>query len=139
MKTRLSRSGVVMLGLVMTILGAWCPARAAEVAPRISDREIAEGRIRGEEGLNPLPKDMEARFAAIDKRFDDLNKRLDMLLWMQGVFMTVVIVTLGFVVRIQWQMSRRQDRMEEALETQKAEIAFLKGLIERFLPPRGAL
>jgi hypothetical protein len=160
------RRGLAVVALVgiPLLLGTRGPARAAEVAPRISDREIIERLVRVEEGLKGLRAEMAARFEgvdkrfddlqrgidarfagldkrfeAIDKRFDDLNRRIDMLMWMVGVFVTTATVVLGFVVRIQWQMSRRLTRVETTLETHKDEIAFLKGLIEKLLPPRGAL
>lgn len=58
---------------------------------------------------------------------------------MFGVFITVTIVILGFVLRMQWHMQKRRTVVETTLETQKDELAFIKGLIEKFLPPKGAL
>ncbi len=164
MTIRLRGLGFVALVGVTLLLGTREPARAAEVAPRISDREIIERLTRVEEGLKALRQEMQARFeavdrrfeavdkrfddlqrgidarfAAVDKRFDDLNKRIDMVMWMQGVFVTAAMVILGFVVRMQWQMSRRQARMEATLEAHTAEIGFLRDLIEKLFPPRGAL
>lgn len=86
---------------------------------------------------------VDKRFDAIDKRFDDLradmNSRFDLITWIFGIFVTVSLVMLGFVIRMQWQMQRRQTQMETSLETQKDEMAFLKRLIEKLLPPSGAL
>ncbi|MEW5800797.1 MAG: hypothetical protein AB1847_01715 [bacterium] len=87
---------------------------------------------------------VDKRFDAVDKRFDDLradmNSRFDLITWMFGLFVTIALVMLGFVIRMQWQMQRRQTIMETSLETQKDEIAFLKKLIEKLLPPpKGAL
>ncbi len=123
---------------------------AVDVAPRISDREIVEKLARLEEGQKTLNKriddlrsEMNARFAIIDKRIDDLrsemNGRFDTLQWTLGLFITIALVILGFVLRLQWQMARRQTQMETSLETQKDELAFFKGLIEKLLPPRGTL
>lgn len=36
-------------------------------------------------------------------------------------------------------MARRQTHMEATLDTHKDELGFLKGLIEKLLPPRGTL
>ena len=105
---------------------------AFETAPRISDREIVERLTRLEEGQKSLRSEMNSRFEAVDKRFDTLQ-------WMLGLFITIALVILGFVLRMQWQMNRRQSRMETMLETHKDEIAFLKGLIEKLLPPKGVL
>ncbi len=112
---------------------------AIETAPRISDREIVERLTRLEEGQKNLQK----RFDDVNRRFDDLrsemNSRFNTLQWMLGLFITIALVILGFVLRMQWQMHRRQTRVETILETHKDEIAFLKSLIEKLLPPKGVL
>ena len=105
---------------------------ANETAPRISDREMVERLTRLEEGQKSLRSEMNSRFDAIDKRFDILQ-------WMLGLFITIALVILGFVLRMQWQMQRRQTRIETSLEAYKDELAFIKGLIEKLLPPKGVL
>jgi hypothetical protein len=40
---------------------------------------------------------------------------------------------------MQWQMHKRQTRMETTLEVHKDDLAFLKSLIEKLLPPKGVL
>ena len=123
---------------------------AFETAPRISDREIVERLTRLEEGqkslrsemnsrFNDLRSEMNARFQGVDQRFEGVHQRFDTLQWMLGLFITIALVILGFVLRMQWQMNRRQSKMETMLETHKDEIAFLKGLIEKLLPPKGVL
>ena len=116
---------------------------AVERAPRISDREIVEKLTRLEEGQRNLEKRFGDLRSEMNSRFDDLrsemNARFDALQWMFGLFITVALVTLGFVLRMQWQMHRRQTRMEMALEAQKDDFAFLKDLIEKLLPPKGML
>ena len=72
-------------------------------------------------------------------RFDDMNHRFDTLQWMFGLFVTIALVILGFVLRMQWQMHQRQTRMETVLETQRDELSFIKKLIEKLLPPKGVL
>jgi hypothetical protein len=74
-----------------------------------------------------------------NKRFDDINKRFDILQWMFGLFITISLIILGFILRMQWQMHKKQTQMETILETQKEELTFLKTLIEKLLPPRGVL
>jgi hypothetical protein len=92
---------------------------AIEKAPRISDREIIERLTRLEEGQ----KNLEKRLDDVHKRIDDLrfemNKRFDTLQWMFGLFITISLVILGFVLRMQWQMHKRQTRMEAILEAHK--------------------
>lgn len=105
---------------------------AVEIAPRINDREIVERLTKLEEGQKNL-----------EKRLDDLrsemNSRFSVLQWMLGLFFTIALVILGFVLRMQWQMHKRQTHVEATLETHKDEIAFLKGLVEKLLTPKEAL
>ncbi len=75
----------------------------------------------------------------MNSRFEEVNRRFDSLQWMLGLFITIAVVILGFVLRMQWQMHRRQTRMETVLETQRDELSFIKRLIEKFLPPSGVL
>ena len=123
---------------------------AVEVAPRISDREIIKKLARLEEGqntiraeVNGVKAEMKAGQNALQQQINDLkestNKRFDILQWMFGIFITISLVILGFVLRMQWQMHGRQTQMETALETQKDELSFLKSLIEKLLPPKGVL
>ena len=68
-----------------------------------------------------------------------MNDRFNTLQWMLGLFITISLVILGFVLRMQWQMQRRQTRLEATLNAHREEINFLKSLIEKLLPPKGAL
>ena len=132
------RKVIIITWLILSIL---TPSLliAVETAPRISDREIVERLARLEEGQ----KNIEMRFDDINRRIDDLrsemNSRFDTMQWMFGLFITITLVILGFVLRMQWQMHRRQTRMETTLETHKDDLAFLKALIEKLLPPKGIL
>lgn len=137
---------IVIITVLITVLIIPSLLLAIERAPRISDREIVERLTRLEEGQ----KNLEKRFDEVNRRFDDVNRRFDdlrsemnsrfnTLQWMLGLFITITLVILGFVLRMQWQMHRRQTRMETILETHKDEIAFLKSLIEKLLPPKGVL
>jgi len=135
---------VFILLWASVVIVSYSPVFAVEVAPRISDREIIEGLsdIRGDikesnarldaidARLDAMDKKFEARFNAIDKRFDDFR-------WMFSMFITIALVTLGFVLRMQWQMHKKQAQMETSLETQKDELSFLKGLIEKLIQSRG--
>jgi hypothetical protein len=161
-------SKVVILAGLMAILFVSGVSAAVEEAPRITDREIVERLTRLEEGQKALNKrfddlraemngrfqamdkrsddlraEMNGRFQAIDKRFDDLraemNGRFDILQWMLGLFITISMIILGFVLRMQWQMQRRQTGMEATLNAHKDELAFLKNLIEKLLSPKEVL
>ncbi len=115
---------------------------AVEKAPRISDKEIIESLTALKEGQKSLNKRIDDLDRKLNKRIDDLlsniNSRFIILQWMFGLFITISIVILGFVLRMQWQMHRRLTQVETSLETQKDEIAFLKSLIEKLFPPKEA-
>ncbi len=87
--------------------------------------------------------DTNKRIDDTNKRIDDLrtemNARFDTLQWMLGLFITISLVILGFVLRMQWQMGKRQTSMEATLQAHKEELDFLKSLIEKLLPPKGVL
>ena len=140
---------IIFTGL-MAILLIPMVAAAVEKAPRITDREIVERLTRLEEGQKAIDKriddlraemngriddlraEMNGRFQAMDKRFDTLQRML-------GFFITISLVILGFVLRMQWQMQRRQTGLETAFNAHKDELAFLKNLIEKLLPPKEVL
>ena len=141
---------ILIIPVLITVLTIPSLLLAVETAPRISDREIVERLTKLEEGLKNLEKriddlrsEMNSRFidlrSEMNSRFQAIDKRFDILQWMLGLFITIALVILGFVLRMQWQMQRRQTRMETSLQTYKDELAFLKGLIEKLLPPKGAM
>lgn len=129
---------IMMIGLLIILL-LLIPSFlvAIETAPRITDKEIVERLTRLEEGQKNLEQRIDDLDRKLNKRIDDLNnsidKRFGILQWMFGLFITVALIILGFVLRMQWQMNRRQTHVETSLETQKDEITFLKGLIEKLI------
>ena len=144
------KKNIIIITVLITVLTIPSLLLAVETAPRISDREIVERLTKLEEGLKNLEKriddlrsEMNSRFndlrSEMNSRFQAVDKRFDTLQWMLGLFITIALVILGFVLRMQWQMQRRQTRMETSLQTYKDELAFLKGLIEKLLPPKGVL
>jgi uncharacterized membrane-anchored protein YhcB (DUF1043 family) len=139
------RKVIIFTGL-MAILLVPMVAVAVENAPRITDREIVERLTRLEEGqkaLNERIDDVNKRMddfrAEMNGRFEAMDKRFDTLQWMLGLFITISLVIFGFVLRMQWQMQRRQTVLEATLNAHKDELAFLKNLIERLLSPKGVL
>ena len=129
---------IIIIGV---IIGMLVPSLvfAVETAPRISDREIIEGLadIRGD------IKEIRANILRVQEGQkslrSEMNSRFDTMQWIFGLFITIALVILGFVLRMQWQMHRRQTRVETTVETHKDELAFLKSLIEKLLPPKGVL
>ena len=77
--------------------------------------------------------------AEMNDKFDSVNRRIDTIQWMLGVFISIVIVMLGFVLRMQWQLSKRQTSFEVALQSQDKQIQFIKEIINKLLPPKGVL
>jgi len=148
---------ILVVILLLFSTGVW----AVERSPRITDREIVERLTRLEEGQKTLSKriddldaklnkriddlraEMNSKFDTVNKRIDDLraemNSRFDTLQWMLGLFITISLVILGFVLRMQWQMGKRQTSMEATLNAHKEALDFLKSLIEKLLPPKGVL
>jgi len=134
---------VIVFAVLMAILLAPMVAAAVEKAPRITDREIVERLTRLEEGQKALNKRFDDLRAEMNGRIDDLraemNERFDTLQWMFGFFITISLVILGFVLRMQWQMQRRQTDLEATFNAHKNELVFLKNLIEKLLPHKGVL
>ncbi len=136
---------IILLSLLLVLVST-SSLLAIDVAPRISDREIIEKLASLQEGqasTNQRFDDMNKRFDDMNKRIDDMqtsvNKRFDTLQWMLGLFVTVSLVMMGMIMKMLWQQERRITATETTLETQKDEIAFLKSLVEKLLPPRGVL
>ncbi len=119
------------------------PVLAVEVAPHISDREIVEGLTEIKGDIKRLDSRIDALSSRMDGKFaglrSEMNNRFDSLHWTLGLFITIALVILGVVLRMQWQMHRRQTQTETILGAQRDELSFIKGLIEKFLPPRGVL
>ena len=104
---------------------------AVETAPRISDREIVERLTRLEEGQKAIEK-------RLDELREDMNKRFEILMWMIGIFVSASFITLGFVIRMQWQMNKRLSTVEATLTVQRDEILFLKTMVEKLITSKSA-
>ena len=126
-----------LLGLFLFSTQALAQSREEKIT--ISAREIVERLTRLEEGQKALNQ----RFDDMNKRFDDMNKRFDMLMWIIGLFVTVVLVILGAVVRIQWQMQKRMTAVEKEVSLLKEMFMktqdYMKLLIEGIKPPKDIL
>ncbi|MBI3399769.1 MAG: hypothetical protein HY026_11155 [Deltaproteobacteria bacterium] len=132
--------------IVVLLLMFTAPVFAIDTAPRISDREIIEklsaldAKIDKETAnLRGDIKELRSGQIALDKRFDDINKRFDTLQWMMGLFITVALFILGAMGKILWNQHKEITQIKTSLETQKDELSFLKTLIEKLLPSKGVL
>jgi len=146
MSTRIVAGWFLLLALVAP------PAFAVEKAPRISDREIIEGLAELKAGQKALQQQINDLKESTQIQINDLkestrqqigdlrestNRRFDVLQWMFGVFITLALAILGALWRILWHQQKRLSVIEAALETQKDEMAFIKGLIDKLLLARG--
>lgn len=108
--------------------------------------------------IDDLDKKLSTRISDLDKklsiRIGDLDKKLNIRIddfrsemrssfasiqWMLGLFITITLVILGFVLRMQWQMHKKITALEVTQEAHEKELDFLKNLIEKLIPPRGIL
>lgn len=130
----MKRTVLIVLALISLSI-SFMPVQVSAVqsAPHITDREIVERLTRLEEGQKSLEKRFDLLRDDLNKRFDDMNRRFDMLMWLVGLFTSLVAVTLGFVIRIQWQMNKRLSGVEATIEVQRDEIRFLKDMVAKLI------
>jgi len=158
---------IIFSFLSITLL-SYSIAFAVDVAPRISDKEIIEslaelkaGQLALQQQLEDIKESTNNRFDDVDNRFDDMNNRFDdltrstnnrfddltastndrfdTLQWMLGLFITVALSMLGVMGRILWSQQQQITEIKSSLETYNDELAFLKILVEKLLPPKGVL
>jgi hypothetical protein len=138
---------VKILGRTVLLFFLWVsPLYAIDTAPRVSDREIIQGLAELKVGQSAIQQQMQLMQQEIqltNKRIDDLqesmNKRFDILQWVFALFIAVTTTVLGAMGKILWGQQSGMGRITASIETQKDELAFLKTLIEKMLPPRGIL
>ncbi len=141
---------VITFYLLFCIIYSATNIFAVDVAPRISDKEIIEslselkaGQLAIQKRMDDFQESTNNRFDDLQRstnnRFDDMNKRIDTLQWMLALFITVALSMLGVMGRMLWNQQRQITQIESSLETYKDELAFLKTLIEKLLPPKGVL
>ena len=120
---------------------------AEEETPRITDKEIIERLIRLEEGQRSLEKrlddlrdDMNKRFEQIDKRLEqvdvrisdlrtDMNARFGEVMTFLQILTGIYLATMGGVFGILLLMWRRLSRVEarvEEMAKREEEISFLR-------------
>jgi chromosome segregation ATPase len=123
--------------------------RIDDVNKRIDDldnklnKRIDDLRAEMNGRFSDLRAEMNGKFndlrSGMNSRFESMNARFDTLQWMLGLFIAIALIILGFVLRMQWQMNRRQTSMEATLSAHKEELAFLRELFEKLFPPKGVL
>lgn len=92
------------------------------------------------EDIKALREEVRALNEQTNKRIEDTNKRIDDLretmFWLFGTFIGIALVLTGFVIRNLWVLGGRVRGIEQTLETQRDEINFLKGLVEKLVVSR---
>jgi len=110
----------------------------SETSLRITEKEIIERLARLEEGQKSIIREMNMRFAAVDRRFEDMDKRFqalekrldqlgDIFIGIVAAFAAIVAVTIGFAiwdrrtalrpyVERHWALVQREEKVERALK-----------------------
>jgi len=115
---------ILVLFLILWVMPAI--VSGIEVAPRITDKEIIERLTRLEEGQKNILREMDKRFEAMDKRFDQLN---NLIIGIIGAFSAIVAVTIGFAIWDRRSMIRPfEDKVEELRKTDQKFLEILKTL-----------
>lgn len=110
------------------------PSAFAEPATKEDIRLL---RQELKEDIKVLREEMGVLNEQTNRRIDDLRETM---FWLFGTFISINIIILGFILKVQWQMHRRlqiaestQESIKQGLETQQDEINFLKGLVEKLV------
>jgi len=115
---------ILVFSLILWVMPAI--VSGIEVAPRITDKEIIERLTRLEEGQKSILREMDKRFEAMDKRFDQLN---NLIIGIIGAFSAIVAVTIGFAIWDRRSMIRPfEDKVEELRKTDQKFLEILKTL-----------
>ena len=115
---------ILVLFLILWVMPAI--VSGIEVAPGITDKEIIERLTRLEEGQKSILREMDKRFEAMDKRFDQLN---NLIIGIIGAFSAIVAVTIGFAIWDRRSMIRPfEDKVEELRKTDQKFLEILKTL-----------
>jgi hypothetical protein len=114
---------IMILIVVLSVLSAPISAKAVDVAPRISDREIIESLATLKQGQADLNKRFDDLNRSIDKRFDSVNQRITdfqtTMLALAGGMFALIISMFGYIA---WDrrtymrpIQERMDRYETIL------------------------
>ena len=98
-------------------------AEAVEIAPRISDREIIESLTILKQGQNNINARFEDMRLDMDKRFEDVNKRIDGLqntmLSLFGAIIALIIALFGYIA---WDRRTALKPLQERFEMLEKEL-----------------
>ena len=114
---------IMILIVVLSVFSTPIFAKAVDVAPRISDREIIESLATLKQGQADLTRSIDKRFEGVDKRFDSVNQRITdfqtTMLALAGGMFALIISMFGYIA---WDrrtymrpIQERMDRYETIL------------------------
>jgi hypothetical protein len=114
---------IVTLIVLLSVFSTPIFAKAVDVAPRISDREIIESLATLKQGQADLNKRFDDLNRSIDKRFDSVNQRITdfqtTMLALAGGMFALIISMFGYIA---WDrrtymrpIQERMDRYETIL------------------------
>ncbi|MCX7794415.1 MAG: hypothetical protein N2257_08470 [Thermodesulfovibrionales bacterium] len=85
-------------------------------------------------------EDIQMVIKLLEETKDSLNNRIDDLretmFWLFGTFIGIALILIGFVIRNLWFLGHEVKVVKQSLETQRDELNFLKGLIEKLVVGR---
>ncbi|MCX7794416.1 MAG: CCDC90 family protein [Thermodesulfovibrionales bacterium] len=106
----------------------------------VTKEDIRRLREEMRENIKALREDMRVLNEQINNRIDDTNNRIDDLretmFWLFGTFIGIALILIGFVIRNLWFLGHEVKVVKQSLETQRDELNFLKGLIEKLVVGR---
>lgn len=113
-----------LISFIMLISMTLAPMNlfAVEKAERISDREIIESLAELKAGQKALDQRLTSFERAADKRFDDLNRRIDDIMSLLQILIGVLSVVGAGIFGTLLLMWRKITKMEQIAD----EVAFLK-------------
>ncbi|MBX3641396.1 MAG: hypothetical protein KF888_13045 [Nitrosomonas sp.] len=115
------RSSILFMSTTLAL-----PAFAVDVALRISDWEIIESLAELKAGQKVLEEKMNLRFATVDYRFENVERRLEFIQQLMLVTIAGIFGLVGFVVWDRYSTLRPMDmrlkRLERDLEHDLASV-----------------
>jgi len=93
------------------------------------EQKIENEVARLEQEIRAVKSELKAEVQATNRRIDDIK-------WMLGIFISVALVMLGFVIRMLWLLQKKFSSLETEQEKQRKEIEFLMDMIRKLLPER---
>jgi len=123
----------IIMNLVVVLMPS-IGASTVEEAPKIIDREIGTRLMKeGQKAINNRIDELERSLnKCINPIWAEINDRFNILQWMLELFITISLVILGFMLRMQWQMQKSRQAWKPLLTLREKSLTFLKVLLRSF-------